>query len=158
MGCDLAQLNIGRLVASVDDARIDDFRNALPAINALGEASPGFVWRLVGAGETTGATDLRWPDAPDDPLMIVNLTVWTDVASLRAFAYRGPHAEFFRRRREWFEPMDEHLVLWWIATGHQPSLHEASERIAALRANGPTATAFTLRTAFGADGVAERGA
>jgi len=76
----------------------------------------------------------------------VNLTVWTDVANLRAFAYRGPHAEFFRRRREWFEPMDEHLVLWWITTGHQPSLREASQRIAALRANGPTPTAFTLRT------------
>ena len=97
----LAQLNIGRLVAPLEDEKIDDFRNALPSINALGEASPGFVWRLVGAGDLLGATDLRWPDAPDDPLVIVNLTVWADLDSLKRFAYRSPHAEFFRRRRDW---------------------------------------------------------
>src|SRR5262249_18066041 len=70
MAWHLAQLNIARLVAPIDDPSIDDFREALPAINALGEGSTGFVWRLVGESESTGATDVRWPDAPDDPLVI----------------------------------------------------------------------------------------
>jgi hypothetical protein len=144
----LAQLNVGRLVAPLDDPAIDDFRDNLAHVNALGEAAPGFVWRLVGADEGTGATDLRWPDAPDDERFITNLTVWTDVDALRAFAHRGEHAAFFRRRREWFEPMADHLVLWWVPAGHRPSLTEASERLRILRTHGPGPEAFTLRAAF----------
>ena len=51
----LAQLNVGRLRAPLDDPMIDDFRNNLAAVNALAEASPGFVWRLQDeAGDATG--------------------------------------------------------------------------------------------------------
>ena len=42
----LAQLNVARLRAPMDDPLIDDFRNNLAPINALAEASPGYVWRL----------------------------------------------------------------------------------------------------------------
>lgn len=42
----LAQLNIGRLHASIDSPEIAEFANALDTINALAESSPGFVWRL----------------------------------------------------------------------------------------------------------------
>ena len=43
----LAQINIGRLRAPIDDPMIADFKNNLDSINAQAEASPGFVWRLV---------------------------------------------------------------------------------------------------------------
>ena len=40
----------------------------------------------------------------DDPLLIVNLTVWESVEALEAFAYReASHLAVLRRRREWFE-------------------------------------------------------
>ena len=150
----VAQLNVGRLVAPLDHPLIDDFREALPLINALGEASPGFVWRLVGAGDATGATDLRWPDAPDDELFIVNLTVWEDVDSLQQFTHRSSHAGFLRRRREWFDTMtDSHLVLWWVPSGYRPTLADASERLAFLRANGPSPFAFTFGQSFGPESV-----
>ena len=73
----LAQLNIGRLVDDPDSPKVTEFMDALPAINLLGEASPGFVWRLKDE-EGPGAVGQRLPGYEDDERMIVNLTVWTD--------------------------------------------------------------------------------
>ena len=42
----LAQINIGRLMAPLDDPRIADFIAKLATVNALADAAPGFVWRL----------------------------------------------------------------------------------------------------------------
>jgi hypothetical protein len=145
----LAQVNIARLVAPIDDPRIEEFRQALERINTLGDEAPGAVWRLKGASESHGSTDLRWPGTRDDPLMITNLTVWTDVESFRQFVYKSAHADFLRRRRSWFEPSSEpQLALWWIEAGHHPDLEEGAERLARLRTDGPTPFAFTLRQTY----------
>ncbi|HSC12281.1 MAG TPA: DUF3291 domain-containing protein [Rhodanobacteraceae bacterium] len=57
--------------------------------------------------------------------------------------------ELMRRRREWFERMEQRfLVLWWIQRGHVPTVAEALERLQRLRAGGPTPQAFTFRSAF----------
>lgn len=45
----LAQIIIGRLVASLDDPKIAGFVAQLDPINALADAAPGFVWRLQSA-------------------------------------------------------------------------------------------------------------
>ena len=42
----LAQLNIGRFRAPLDDPIMEGFRTQLDPINALADQSPGFVWRL----------------------------------------------------------------------------------------------------------------
>ena len=42
----LAQINLGTMVAAPDDPRVAEFMDALDEVNALAEASPGFVWRL----------------------------------------------------------------------------------------------------------------
>ena len=57
----LAQVNIGRLRAPVDDPLIAEFKDALDSINALADRSPGFVWRLQTA--EGNATALR-PASP----------------------------------------------------------------------------------------------
>ena len=75
----LAQLNIARLRAPLDSPELADFVALLPEINGLAERSPGYVWRLQ--DESGDATALR-PFGDD---VIVNLTVWEDVESLRAF-------------------------------------------------------------------------
>jgi len=46
MAFQLAQINIGRLVAPIDDPRLADFVAHLDPVNRLAEAAPGFVWRL----------------------------------------------------------------------------------------------------------------
>ena len=137
----LAQLNVAHLAAPLDSPQLAGFVNALDEINALGEGSPGFVWRLVGDGND--ATSLRpFPD----PDMIVNLTVWTDKAALEAFAYRSAHASFLRRRREWFTPMaTPPLVLWYVPAGHVPTLGEVRARLEHIAARGPSPYAFGFR-------------
>ncbi|HEX7471557.1 MAG TPA: DUF3291 domain-containing protein [Candidatus Limnocylindrales bacterium] len=145
---ELAQLNIARARAPLDEPAMDGFVSRLAEINALGEASPGFVWRLTDAsgGDATGIR------AYDDPLIIVNLTVWADIDELFAFAYRTRHAELFRARRDWFVPLGSpSLVLWWVPAGHRPTIAEARERLDHLAANGPTAHAFSLKSRFGPD-------
>jgi heme-degrading monooxygenase HmoA len=137
----LAQLNIAKLVAPIDSPELADFVENLDRINALGESSPGFVWRLTGDGND--ATSLRpFPD----PDIIVNMTVWESKEALHAFTYKSDHTAFIRRRREWFVATDEAMVvLWHIPVGHEPSLEEARERLNHLRTHGSTEFAFTFR-------------
>ena len=123
---------------------IDDFRTNLDPINALAEASPGFVWRLQ--DDTGNATGIK---PFGDDLEIVNLTVWESIDALADFTYRTGHREFLRRRREFFDaPTDAYLCLWWVPEGTIPTVEQAIERLEHLRANGPTPTAFTFRQRF----------
>ncbi|MEM8904111.1 MAG: DUF3291 domain-containing protein [Actinomycetota bacterium] len=144
----LAQLNIGRLVADTDDPAVQPFMRALDRINAVAEAHEGFVWRLQ--DDAGNATSFK---LDQDPRRIPNLSVWTDLGPLQDFMYRTEHVDFLRRRREWFEPLGrEHLVLWWVEDGHRPSLDEALDRLAQLEEHGPGPGAFTFRRAFDANG------
>ena len=150
-GYQLAQINVGRFIHHRDDPANADFMNALDGVNAIADASPGFIWRLVGNGND--ATDLV-PDE-SDPQLLVNMSVWSDVEALGAFVYRqSDHLSYMRRRKEWFEKMDVFQALWWVPVGHIPSVAEGMERLALLTTNGPTAAAFTFRQPFAApDGM-----
>ncbi len=140
----LAQYNVARLVAPLDDPRIADFVADLERINTLGDRSPGFVWRLQGEDGTS--TDVR---VGDDDAVIVNLTVWESIEALFEYTYHSGHVELFRRRREWFDqPTAPHLVLWWIPAGAIPTVTESQARLDHLRAHGPTAHAFTVKHRF----------
>jgi hypothetical protein len=141
----LAQLNIGRFRAPLDDPIMEGFRTALDPINALADGAPGFVWRLQ--TEEGNATAIR-PYAGDD-LMAINLSVWKSLESLRQFVYKSPHLETLRARKQWFEPIDGPiLVLWWIPAGQIPTVAEAQGRLQHLRVHGPTSHAFTFKTPF----------
>jgi len=140
----LAQLNVGRLLAPVESEAIAGFVAALEPINDIADVSPGFVWRLQ--TDAGNATDIR---PTDDDLFLINMSVWTDLESLRAFTYDTGHVAILRRRREWFERLaSAHLVLWWVPEGHVPTVDEALRRLEHLQAHGPTPHAFTFRTPF----------
>jgi Domain of unknown function (DUF3291) len=143
----LAQLNVGRMVAATSAPEVAEFMAALDPINALAEASPGFIWRLQ--TDAGNATDIH---AFDDPLLLLNMSVWDSIEALRAFTYSSAHTDVLRRRREWFERLEEaHLVLWWVLAGHLPTVDEAIDRLDRLRRDGPTAVAFTFRVPFEPD-------
>ncbi|MFD7414117.1 DUF3291 domain-containing protein [Kitasatospora purpeofusca] len=143
----LAQLNVATLLHPIDDPRIAPFVELLDPVNAAADGAPGFVWRLVEDG-TDDATGLR-PAGAD---VIVNLSVWENQEVLWEFAYRSGHLEAMRRRREWFaRHVEAHLVLWWVPAGHRPDVAEALERLAHLRAHGPSPRAFTFASAFSAE-------
>ena len=140
----LAQINVGRLLHPLDDPRMADFVDNLAAINALAEASDGFVWRLK--DETGNATGIS---AYDDPAIIVNMSVWTAPEPLYAFAYQTSHRRFVQRRKEWFALFDgPYLALWWIGEGTIPTVADGRQRLDHLGRIGPTTYAFTFRKTF----------
>lgn len=142
----LAQLNIARPVAPLDRPPLAEFVAQLDAINALAEASPGFVWRLVGG--SGNATDIKVAD----PTIIVNMSVWTSPEALFEFVYKTAHAGVMARRREWFERIALYQVLWWIPAGTFPTVDEGLARLAHLEEHGPTPEAFTFKQRFGVPG------
>ncbi|MCI3132210.1 DUF3291 domain-containing protein [Phenylobacterium aquaticum] len=148
-GFHLAQINIGTLKAPVDAPETAEFVANLGVINALAESQPGFIWRLTGDGDD--ATDIQ---PFENPLMAVNMSVWTDTESLAAFVYRTAHRDIMRRRREWFESMELYMCLWWVPIGHEPTPEEGIARLEILRRRGPSPEAFTFREPFPAPDVA----
>ena len=143
----LAQINVARLLAPIEAPQIADFVAALEPVNALADRAEGFIWRLQTAEGNATAVQ-----AFDDPLVIVNVSVWDSIEALESFAYgdESPRG-VLRRRREWFE---RHLVsataLWWIPAGTTPTVDEATARLEHLRSHGPTQHAFTFRERFSA--------
>ena len=144
----IAQLNIGRARGAVDGPVMAEFMALLDPVNAVADASPGFVWRLQ--TEDGNATALR---PYEDDRMIVNMSVWESIDDLAAFVYRSGHVEVMRRRREWFEAMKPYMVLWWVAAGAIPTVDEAKERLEHLRVHGPTPHAFTFKARFPSPGA-----
>jgi hypothetical protein len=145
----LAQVNIGRIRAPIEDPIMEGFRTQLDTINALADSTPGFVWRLQ--AEEGNAMAIR--PVADDERMAINLSVWESLAALKQFVYRSAHAGPLRDRRQWFEPMDGPiLALWWIPAGHVPTVEEAIDRLRVLEQHGPTSESFTFRRPFAAPG------
>ena len=101
-GFHLAQVNIGRLRAPVDDPIMAGFKNQLAPINALADSSPGFVWRLQ--TEDGDATAIK--PFPDEALMAINMSVWASLEALQQFVYKSGHVGPLRDRKEWFESID----------------------------------------------------
>lgn len=140
---ELAQLNVATMKEPLASPSMADFVANLDRINALADASPGFVWRLQTA--EGDATAMR----PMGEQTLVNISVWKDPESLRQYVYKSAHVDIMRRRKEWFERMREaYVVLWWVPTGHRPTASEAIARLEHLRLHGPTLEAFTLRETF----------
>ena len=145
-GFELAQVNVARLAADIESPQLQSFVDALDHVNAEAERSPGFRWRLQSEyGNATDVVAFQWDRTPADFGIIVNLTVWSDPESLRAFVFGGDHVTYLRRRREWFLPMAEaYAVCWWVPSGHRPSTDEAEERVRFRREHGSTTYAFDL--------------
>ncbi len=142
-GFELAQVNIANLVAPLDSAELTGFVANLESINELADCALGFVWRLqTEEGDATGITDFGSE-------FIVNMSVWKDIKSLHDFVYRSGHIKVMSRKKEWFNRMENaYSVLWWVETGHRPTVVEAKEKLKLLRDEGPGLAAFTFKNAF----------
>lgn len=140
----LAQINIATVRYPLESIEMKEFVDALEAINALAENSPGFVWRLT--GDADNATEYR---PYDDDRIIVNMSVWSDLEALKNYVYNSAHTDYLRRRKEWFSIMREaYTALWWVEVGHTPNIEEAKARLESLRVHGSTAAAFAFREPF----------
>jgi heme-degrading monooxygenase HmoA len=138
----LAELNIAKLHRPLDHDENAEFVASLAAVNLLAESSKGFVWRLKDADGNSSS----YVDVYDDPLLIVNLSVWASMEDLRHFVYRSGHAQYLRRKREWFappEPADiDMMVCWWVPENETPDPKDAARRLELLRSEGPCLEGF----------------
>jgi len=145
----VAQMNVGTVLHPLDDPRIAEFMGLLDQVNAMADASPGFVWRLQSA--QGNATDIQ---VNDDPRFIVNMSVWQSVEALFDFVYRSSHRSVMAKRRNWFARPDRaYQLLWWIPAGSTPSIEQGLERLGWLDRNGASPYAFDFRNKFAAPGV-----
>ena len=99
------------------------FFDALDVMNALANASPGFLWRLVDYGGD--ATDLN---PTGDDRVIVNMSVWAGREALFDYVYRSDHRPAMVRKK-WFErPDGAYQALWWVPVGDWPRPEEGLDR------------------------------
>jgi hypothetical protein len=85
----------------------------------------------------------------DDERIIINFSTWESAEALFQFAFYSGHADYYRRRNEWFTHEDQpYAVLWWVPEGHEPTVEEAEERLAYLKHHGPSPEAFTFKQRF----------
>jgi ring-1,2-phenylacetyl-CoA epoxidase subunit PaaC len=140
----LAQINVARMKAPLDDPIMEDFSALLDQVNAQAESAPGFVWRLK--DETGNATTLS-ASSPFGADMLVNLSVWDSPEALKAFVYRNQdHGGALKRRTQWFDAMPSpHFVMWWLRDNELPSLIDAKRRLEYLAENGDSPYAFTYK-------------
>jgi len=110
----IAQVNIARMKAPLEDPAMAGFVARLEEINALADGSPGFVWRLQTSEGS--ATYLR---PYDDDRILFNMSVWETVDALKHYVYRTAHADVLRQRHEWFGKFaGAYVALWWVPAGH----------------------------------------
>jgi hypothetical protein len=142
----LAQLNIAQAKYPLDAAQMKEFVDNLAPINAIAEASEGFVWRLV--GDNDNATNIQ---AFSDPNIIVNMSIWTSIDSLKNFMFKTHHRDFLKNKKVWFSDMkQENYVLWWLEDGEIPSVDDAIIRLEHLRSYGDSPYAFSFKVPFNA--------
>lgn len=143
MAYQLAQINVGRILGiNIDDPIMQEFVDNLDRVNRLAESSEGFVWRLQ--DDTNNATSFN---PYDDAQIIINISVWADVESLKKFVYQTAHVDFLKRKKEWFTKFDQaHTAMWWIKAGDYPSVTQAVERLRYLQTNGNSTRAFNFQS------------
>lgn len=140
---ELAQINVAYLKAPLDSPELRDFVDNLARLNAMADAADGFRWRLQ--TEEGDASGLR----PMGPEVLINVSVWRDLDALMDYAFRSEHAEFIRRRREWFVRTDRaYAALWWVPQGHRPDASEAVAALMHLQTHGPSPRAFTFKDRY----------
>lgn len=143
----LAQVNITKMLAPINDPIMADFVNNLDRINAIADQTEGFVWRLQDI--ENNATAIK---AFEDDTLIINMSVWENMESLFQFTYKSDHVEIFSRRKEWFSRIkDMHMVFWFVPVSHIPTPKEARERLEYANKHGTTPYSFTFKDKFTVD-------
>jgi len=143
-GYHLAQINIAKAKEELTSSTMEGFVARLDEINALADGSDGFIWRLQ--TEDGDATALR---VFDDPMLIINMSVWRDAEALKNFVYKTTHVELLKDRSAWFDKIREaHQALWWIAEGDVPTLEQGKEKLIQIQSEGSGEQAFTFANIY----------
>lgn len=139
----LAQVNIAKRLAPLDDPIMQDFINNLDKINAIADLSAGFIWRLQDEDKVEAVSVFQ------DDSLIINMSVWEDLDSLFNYTYNSGHIEVFKRKKEWFSKMKMmHMAFWYIPEGYEPTFQDAKDRLDYLNKHGDSPYAFSFKSKF----------
>ena len=139
----LAQVNIAKRLALLDDPIMQDFINNLDKINAIADSSDGFIWRLKDEDKDEAVNVFH------DDSLVINMSVWEDLDSLFNYTYNSGHIEVFKRKKEWFSKMKMmHMAFWYVPEGYKPTFQDAKNRLNYLNAFGETPYAFSFKSKF----------
>ena len=116
----IAFFTFGVMKAPIGDAIVQGFADRLEGVYAAAEGSTGFFARSVRNYQTW---EHSWgpvlaprctPQGVALSELAMTLSVWRDLESVAAFAYRGLHGEALSSRSDWFKrgPWPGH-VAWW---------------------------------------------
>ena len=155
----LAFFTVGTFHEPVGHPRVQGFLDRTPGVYAAADASAGFHSRSIRDLATWKHSwgDVVVPECypalnnPDQYAM--TLSIWADLESVAAFAYKGPHGEALAYRKDWFSCLDlPTYVAWWISVDHQVNWKEAAERLDYLNAHGSSPSAFNFKNPFDSQG------
>lgn len=138
----LAEINVSRMIGlDINDSIMKEFVDNLDQVNQLAENSKGFVWRYK--DESNNATCLN---PYNDVQVIINISVWTDIESLKAYVFKSFHTDFIKRRKEWFKANTKVMTaMWWIKAGHYPTVEEAVKKLSQFQEKGVSSEVFDFK-------------
>lgn len=139
----LAQVNIAKMLAPLDDPIMQDFISSFDAINAIADNSEGFVWRMKDEDREEGAKIFQ------EDSLVINISVWEDIDSLFHYVYHSGHIDVFKRKKEWFKLIKlQHMAFWYVPKGYEPNFNDAKERLDYIRSHSATPYAFNFKSRF----------
>ena len=139
----LAQVNIAKRLAPLDDPIMQDFIDNVDNINAIADKSDGFKWRMQDEDKDGAASVFK------DDTLVINISVWESLESLFNYTYNSGHIEVFKRKKEWFRKMKMvHMAFWYVVEGYEPTFQDAKDRLDYLNSNGDTPYAFSFKSKF----------
>ncbi|GGZ70725.1 DUF3291 domain-containing protein [Algibacter mikhailovii] len=139
----LAQVNIARRLAPLDDPIMQDFLNNVERINAIADSSEGFKWRMQDEEKEEGSIIFQ------DDSLVINISVWENLEALYEYTYKSGHIDVFKRKKEWFSKLKMvHMAFWYVKQGYQPTFKDAKQRLDYMNINGDTPYAFSFRSKF----------
>jgi hypothetical protein len=166
----IALMTFSVLRAPYGDPLVQEFDDRTPDVFAEAAGWSGYIDRAMPNPDTPWMTNFqknwgRWgPFAvprfylggttSGHTKQAQTLSIWSDLAAVWRFTYRGPlHAIALRKRELWFlEQKWPIYCVWWIDETKQPTWPAACERLEYLHTHGPTPFSFTFKTLFSSGG------
>ena len=143
----LAFYTFGILREKEGHPQVQGFYDRIDTVFKQARSSDGFI--ALSDASWGEYVSPRFYDKNIHAVAPATLSLWKDLESVCAFAYRNQHGEAFKLRQEWaLKPEWPTYVAWWVEDDHIPNRKEASEKLEYLHDNGSGPSAFTFKKPF----------
>lgn len=147
----LAFYTFGILREKKGHPQVQGFWDRVDLVFAQAESSGGFL--ELDTGRWGDYVSPRFFDPGKHASAPATLSLWKDLESVFAFAYKNIHSEALKLREEWaLKPEWPTYAAWWVKDDHFPSRDEACRKLEYLHDNGPGPLVFNFKKPFDKEG------